>query len=157
MSELSFELLSINNLDDILDLTQLLNPNIQIETLKKRQQEMFEMENYKCFGVYDKGQLIGVSGGWITVRLYSGKQLELDHVIINPQIQSSGVGAKFMSFLEKWSKESECETIELNTYVGNGRSHKFYFNQGFEIIGYHFQKHLKEKAHKNNTTRTSCS
>ena len=35
-------------------------------------------------------------------------------------------------------------TVELNTYVTNDRSHKFYFNQGYSILGYHFQKELNK-------------
>lgn len=42
----------------------------------------------------------------------------------------------------KWCRSRAYKSIELNTYVRNPRSHKFYFNQGYEIIGYHFEKAL---------------
>ncbi len=103
---------------------------------------MFEFNNYKCFGFYEDDQLIGLSSGWITVRLYSDKQLEIDNVIISDKIQSKGYGKIFINKIETWAIENGCKTIELNTYVQNDRSHKFYFNQGFKILGFHFQKKL---------------
>ncbi len=47
-----------------------------------------------------------------------------------------------MRKIELWAKNNDCKTIELNTYVQNEKSHKFYFNQGFHILGFHFQKYI---------------
>ena len=104
---------------------------------------MFTFHNYKCFGFFEENKLIGVSSGWLSVRLYSDKQLEIDNLIVDPEIQSKGYGKLFLNEIELWAKKEGCKTIELNTYVQNTRSHKFYFNQGFHILGYHFQKELK--------------
>ena len=75
-------------------------------------------------------------------RLYSDKQLEIDNVIIDDSIQSNGYGQLFMNEIESWAILNNCKTIELNTYVQNDRSHKFYFNLGFSILGFHFHKQL---------------
>lgn len=127
---------------DILKLATQLNPNIPKEELAVRQAEMFKFENYHCFGLIEDNHLVGISSGWISVRLYCGKQLELDNVIVNSQIQSKGYGKKFVELIREWAKENNCKTIELNTYVQNTGSHKFYFNQGFNILGFHFQNHI---------------
>jgi GNAT superfamily N-acetyltransferase len=142
MKEASVKLLGQENLNEIVKLTRLLNPNMEISELERRQFEMFQFDTYKCFGLFENNTLIGVSSGWITVRLYSDKQLEVDNVIIDNTIQSKGYGKLFMTEIESWARENNCKTVELNTYVQNGRSHKFYFNQGFEILGFHFQKLL---------------
>ena len=110
--------------------------------LAARQLDMFELETYRCFGIVKNNQLIAVSSGWLTIRLYSGKQLEIDNVIVNPSVQSTGIGAQFLNEIETWATKNGCDTIELNTYVENSRSHKFYFNMGYEILGFHFQKKL---------------
>ena len=75
--------------------------------------------------------------------MYCGKQLEVDNVFILPEYQSSGYGAVFFDHIEDWAKENHCNTVELNTYVENTRSHKFYFKEGYTILGYHFWKDLK--------------
>ncbi len=142
MKETSVRLLIHENLGQIVSLTRQLNPDMEITDLESRQSKMFEFDNYECFGLFENHTLIGVSSGWITVRLYSGKQLEIDNVIIDDTIQSKGYGQLFMTEIEVWAKRNNCKTVELNTYVQNGRSHKFYFNQGFHILGFHFQKRI---------------
>jgi len=142
MKETLVKILKQENLEQIVKLTRQLNPNMPISELESRQSKMFEFENYKCFGLFENDKLIGISSGWITVRLYSEKQLEIDNVIIDNTIQSKGYGKIFMNEIESWAKINNCKTLELNTYVENDRSHKFYFNQGFHILGFHFQKHL---------------
>jgi len=114
----------------IVPLLHELNPNITLDNLLKLQLEMFEISTFTCFGLFDESTLIGVASGWVTVRLYSGKQLEIDNVIISSTYRSKGVGAMFITDIEQWALENSCKTIELNTYVVNGKSHKFYFNQG---------------------------
>ncbi len=142
VQHLTVKLLDKEALDDIVSLTQHLNPDKEISVLKERHLEMFTFANYQCFGLYEKEHLLGVCSSWITVRLYSGKQLEVDNVIINPEIHSKGYGSIFLTHIENWAREQGCESVELNTYVQNSKSHKFYFRQGYIILGYHFQKIL---------------
>ena len=47
-----------------------------------------------------------------------------------------------MIWIENYVKGKGYEAIELNTYVQNYPSHKFYYNLGFEILGYHFLKKI---------------
>ena len=139
---MQLEVLTKSDLKQIVRLTKLLNPEVSVSTLESLQLKMFELETYHCFGFKEKGKCIAVSSGWITVRLYSGKQLEVDNVIVNPSHQSKGIGALFLTEIENWALNNECQTVELNTYVTNSRSHKFYFKRGYEILGFHFQKPL---------------
>ncbi len=142
MKENSVKILKLNDLEQIVRLTKQLNPDISISELKNRQTKMFKFDTYHCFGLFKNDKLIGVSSGWITIRLYSDKQLEIDNVIIDNTLQSNGYGKLFMTEIELWAKINSCKTVELNTYVQNDKSHKFYFNQGFHVLGFHFQKHL---------------
>lgn len=141
-NNLKLALLTSRNIPEIAKLGKQLNPKLAIKQIESYLTEMFSFDNYNCFGFYQNDQLIGVSSGWITVRLYCGKQLELDNVIIDHNLQSKGLGSLFFELIENWAKQHGFDTIELNTYVQNSKSHKFYFNKGFEIIGYHFQKKI---------------
>ena len=71
-----------------------------------------------------------------------GKQLEVDHFILDPDFRSLGIGTILLHYIETWAKNQECITLELNAYVGNSRGHKFYFQNGYKILGFHFQKNL---------------
>ncbi len=140
--ELTFEILTVENIAEISVLGQQLNPKMTLEQIKNLLNEMFTLPTYRCFGLFLNKKLVGISSGWITVRFYSGKQLEVDNVIIDNSLQSNGFGKQFFDFIENWAKENSCETIELNTYVQNSKSHKFYFNLGYSILGFHFWKHI---------------
>lgn len=111
------------------------------ETLKERIQEMAQ-QNYECVGVYDKEKLIGICGLWFQTRHYAGRSMEIDHVIIDETNRSNGVGKQLMAFVSDYARQKSCRWIELNTYVDNFPSHKFYYNQGFVAKGYHFVREL---------------
>lgn len=140
--KIEFKILSIKELNEISVLGQQLNSKLTLEQIQLYLNQMFEQPNYICFGVFLKEKLIGISSGWTTVRFYSGKQLEVDNVIIDSNVQSKGIGKQFFQFIENWAKENDYKTIELNTYVQNSKSHKFYFNLGFSILGFHFWKNI---------------
>lgn len=127
----------------IIDLLKQLNPKMNIHTIENHLIAMAAMENYTCFGLFDESGIIGVASGWTTVRIYCGKQLEIDNVIIDQDQQSKGWGKYFINSIKEWSAENNFQTIGLNTYVENHPSHKFYYNQGFNIIGYHFENNLE--------------
>lgn len=88
---------------------------------------MFTHKTNTCFGLFLKETLIGVTSGWTTTKLYSGKQLEIDNVVIDMKHRSKSYGKYFEEAICKWCKE---------------KGYKFYFNQWYEIIGYHFEKEL---------------
>lgn len=140
--QINFRILSSNELDKIAVLGQQLNSKLTLDEIQSYLHQMFSQQNYMCFGAYLDDELIGVSSGWTTVRFYSGKQLEVDNVIIDASVQSKGIGKQFFYFIENWAKENDYKTIELNTYITNSKSHKFYFNIGFSILGFHFWKKI---------------
>ncbi len=69
------------------------------------------------------------------IRIYCGQQLELDNVVIARKLQSKGLGTIIFDKIEKWALKKGYQSKSLNTYVSNSRSHKFYFNQGCNILG----------------------
>ena len=77
---------------DILKLSKILNPKIDETLLAQRINKMLNYDNYFSFGVFKDNVLVGISGGWLTERLYSGKQLEVDHFVLDPNFRSLGLG-----------------------------------------------------------------
>jgi len=129
--------------EDILIVVPLLqklgNKAISEALLEERLLEMAQ-QNYKCLGIYDSSVLIGTCGMWFQTRHYAGKSLEVDHVIIDESYRNQGIGNLLMEFVYDYAKKRSCKWVELNTYVHNFQSHKFYYNQGFVAKGYHFVK-----------------
>ncbi|MCK0110362.1 GNAT family N-acetyltransferase [Flavobacteriaceae bacterium S0825] len=137
-----YKLLTSQDIDAILPLMQkFTEEKFTNEVLRKRFVEMFT-QNYECAGIYIGNELIGICGMWFCTRHYSGKSVEVDHVFIYEEHRGRGLGDLFFNWIYKYVKAKGCEEIELNTYVTNHPSHKFYHNQGFKIYGYHFAKKL---------------
>ena len=120
---------------------QLMGHQFSDEILTQRFSEMFG-QNYECFGIFDEQKIIGVFGMWFMTRHYAGRSCEPDHIFIQEEYRSKGVGKKLFQFIYSYAEQKGCETSELNSYVSNYRSHKFYLNEGYEIKGYHFLKKL---------------
>ena len=68
--------------------------------------------------------------------------VNVDHVYIDERFRSGGIGKQLFAFIEAHVTSKGCEAIELNTYVQNSASHKFYYNLGFKILGFHFLKEI---------------
>ncbi|UZO82585.1 GNAT family N-acetyltransferase [Aquimarina sp. ERC-38] len=131
-----------NVLPFIQELTQHQNTD---EVLLSRFDEMFT-QNYECFEIKYNEESIGVFGLWFMTRHYIGKSCEPDHIYIDPSYRRQGFGKKVFHWIYKYALTKGCEAMELNTYVSNFASHKFYHNEGFETWAYHMVKVLKDKG-----------
>jgi len=129
-------------IDSIIPLVQKLNNNqVSNDVLRQRFVEMFS-QNYECAGLFNNDVLIGVCGLWFCTRHYSGKSVEVDHVFIDENYRGQRLGGQFFEWIYNYAKNKGYEAVELNAYVSNHGSHKFYLNEGFQILGYHFLKKI---------------
>lgn len=137
-----FKIIPKSDYEAVIPLVERLNDfRISKAVLRERFEEM-KTQNYECAGIYDKETLIGVTGLWFCTRHYVGKSVEVDHVYIDETYRGKGLGKQFLNWIYNYVSAKGCNTVELNTYVQNYPSHKFYYNEGFEILGYHFLKKL---------------
>jgi len=143
MQNIAIKILAKENIFDIIPLLKQLNDKTPTKLLKSRLIEMTE-QNYECAAMYDKNKLIGVCGIWYMTRHYIGKSMEIDHVIIDTNYQNKGLGKYFLKWIYKHVKSKGCEASELNAYTSNPKSHKFYYNEGYNIYGFHFLKVLRD-------------
>ena len=137
-----FKIIENEKINLVVPLVQKLNGNqVSDDVLKQRFSEMIT-QNYECAVIYDGDNLVGVCGLWFCTRHYSGKSVEPDHVFIDDDYRGKGLGRLFFDWIYNYARSKGCEAVELNTYVSNAPSHKFYFNEDFKILGYHFLKKL---------------
>ncbi|MCF6279375.1 MAG: GNAT family N-acetyltransferase [Flavobacteriaceae bacterium] len=143
MDSIKIKILPKDQIFDIIPLLRKVNDKTPQEILEKRLLEMCE-QNYECVVMYDNEKLIGICGIWYMTRHYIGKSMEVDHVVINDNYRSKGLGKHFLKWIYEYAKEKGCEASELNAYASNPKSHKFYYNEGYNIYGFHFLKVLRE-------------
>lgn len=138
---LSFKLLTELNKVDIIPFLSLLNKKIETTILENRLAEMFT-QGYKCVGIFEGEKIIGIAGLWILTKYYVGKHIEPDNVIIHPDYRGAGVGDALMKWIYAYAISQGCIASELNCYVANNLGHKFWLNQGYIVLGFHYQKIL---------------
>ncbi|MEE9409259.1 MAG: GNAT family N-acetyltransferase [Polaribacter sp.] len=141
---ITIRLIEHENILTILPLLSKVNTKTPKDLLIERVLEMSNLPNYECAGLFIDDKLVGISGLWYSTRHYVGKTVEPDHVIIDGTYRGQGLGKQFFNWIDQHVKNKGCESIELNTYVSNSKSHKFYYNEGYDIYGFHFLKILRD-------------
>lgn len=90
----------------------------------------------------EMGELIAMCGYWIGTKLWCGKYVEMDNLIVKPEYRGSGLAVELFQRIEEIGKKAGCAKALLDTYVENFPSHNLYFKQKFFIRGYHFMKNI---------------
>jgi GNAT superfamily N-acetyltransferase len=128
---------------DQLSVMQFLYPEFTFEKYEELLDEIIP-NNYKQAAVFHDGKCLGISGFWIGTKLWCGKYLELDNVIVNPNYRSQGVGKLLTEYLQQKALDEGCKSVALDAYTNNFAAHKFYYNHGFVPKGFHFVKFLED-------------
>ena len=107
---------------------------------------MLPNNNYGQVAVFDGEKCVGISGYWLGTKLWCGKYLELDNVIVINEYRSQGVGKILSEYLENKAILNNCTIQVLDAYTSNFKAHRFYYNQGFSPKGFHFIKVMDESG-----------
>lgn len=93
--------------------------------------------NYKQITVQDGEKIVGVCGYWIATKIWCGKYLELDNVVVDEDYRSQGIGKIMTDYLLEKAKKEQCNMLGLDVYTDNFKGVKFYMNQGYVPRGFH--------------------
>lgn len=137
----TYQLIPKENIYSIIPILQMLNDKISEEVLQERLTEMVE-KGYECVGVFDGDKLIGICGLWILTKYYVGRHIEPDNVMILPEYRGQGIGEKLMEWVYDYGRAKGCVASELNCYTTNSGGQKFWANEEYKILGFHYQRKL---------------
>lgn len=137
------ELTTIDEMLSQIETIRFLYPNITTEKYQSFLSEMLP-HNYTQIGVFENDVCLGITGCWSATKLWTGKYLEIDNFVVNPEYRSKGIGKMLTDFVEQKAKDLNCSSIVLDAFTGNFGAHRFYYNQGYAPKGFHFVKVLDE-------------
>ena len=137
----TYRLIPKENMYSIIPILQILNDKISKEILQERLAEMVE-RGYECVGVFDSDKLIGICGLWTLMKYYVGRHIEPDNVMILEEYRGQGIGEKLMEWVYEYGRSKGCVASELNCYVTNSGGQKFWANEEYKILGFHYQRKL---------------
>ena len=138
----------LNGLDEMLqtlDVLQELYPSLTPENYLADLKEMLPNNRYGQVAVFDGDTCVGISGYWIGTKLWCGKYLEIDNLVVSAKVRSKGVGKMIFDYLADKAQQEECSMVSLDSYTSNFKAHKFFYNEGFAPKGFHFINILDAK------------
>jgi ribosomal protein S18 acetylase RimI-like enzyme len=141
MQELSIRPLAAADLADAAALLSQLNPETPAALVAERLHTLLaDHPHYQLFGAFSTDRLAGVAGAWIATKIWCGRYLEIDNLVVDPAQRSAGIGSHLIRHLEALARERDCNIVVLDSYTANHPSHRLYHRLGFEIWGFHFVK-----------------
>jgi ribosomal protein S18 acetylase RimI-like enzyme len=143
MVESTIRPLVSTDLADAAALLTLLNPDTPVAIVAERLHTLLaDHSHYELIGAFVSGKLVGVAGAWIATKIWCGRYLEIDNLVVHPSQRSAGIGGRLIHHLENVARDRECKIVVLDSYTSNHPSHRLYHRLGFEIWGFHFVKPL---------------
>lgn len=140
------EIRELTTKTEMLEQFDLLHEMYPSLTLAEYSNELDEMipHNYTQVAVFENDLCLGLSGVWCGTKLWCGKYIELDNIIVSTKSRSKGVGKLIFDFVLKMGEDRGASMLSLDSYTSNFKAHKFFYNEGFGPKGFHFIKVLKE-------------
>ena len=141
MPEITIRALAPSDLAEAAALLTTLNPETPTPIIGERLHVLLaDHSHYQLVGAFACGKLAGVAGAWIATKIWCGRYLEIDNLVVDPGQRSAGIGTQLIRHLEAVARGQDCKIVVLDSYTGNHPSHRLYHRLGFEIWGFHFVK-----------------
>lgn len=141
MQEICIRLLTTADLPTAAEILTQLNPETPAAIIAARLETILtEHGTYQIFGAFAGEALAGVAGAWIGTKIWCGRYLEIDNLVVAAEQRSSGVGSRLIQHLEALAVERDCKVVVMDSYAANRPSHRLYHRLGYEIWGFHFIK-----------------
>lgn len=119
-------------------------PSITLEQYSNELDVMLP-HNYGQVAIYDGEICAGLTGYWIGSKLWCGKYMELDNVVVAAAYRRQGIGERLFQHMEAKAKGLGCTMLALDSYTDNFPAHKFFYAQNYVPRGFHFI-HILDKS-----------
>jgi GNAT superfamily N-acetyltransferase len=139
------ELTTIKEMLAQIETMQHLYPKLTAEKYESYLKEMVP-HNYIQVAVFENETCLALTGLWSATKLWSGKYLEIDNFIVDPDHRAKGIGKMMTDYVNQKALDLGCTNIVLDAYTHNFQAHRFYYNQGYGPKGFHFVKILNEEG-----------
>jgi GNAT superfamily N-acetyltransferase len=98
--------LDSSHLEEAAVLLGKLNPDTPVHLVHERLASILaEHPHYQIIGAFDGSRLVGVCGAWVATKIWCGRYLEIDNLVVDPDCRSGGVGTQLMLYLEETARK----------------------------------------------------
>lgn len=117
-------------------------PTLELEAYSYELDQMLA-HNYGQTCVYKNDVCVALTGFWIGYKLWCGKYMELDNVVVSAKERSTGIGEVLFDHMKNFAEAEGCTMLALDSYTDNFKAHKFFYKKGYIPRGFHFIQVLK--------------
>ncbi len=116
-----------------------LDEDTYLELVKEAQ----EKDHYKMFALFDEGEIVAVTGIMSMITLYYGRFVWVCDLVTDANHRSKGYGEKLLTYVHKWAKENNYETVALSSGLQRIDAHRFYEDKmEYDRVSFVFKKPL---------------
>lgn len=121
-----------------------LRPNIEDKSFVERIRSQ-EKSGYLLAYVSDSGEIVAAAGFWIGESLSWKRFLYVADLVTLSVHRSKGYGSKLLKWLENYAAKNNCQQMHLDSGIKRKDAHRFYENEGMEMVAFHFCKNIGER------------
>ena len=149
MTETAMEIIECKTKEEIISnfpiLTQLYSidryPHMTKENFARLLPEMQD-QGYRQVAAIKDGKTLAVAGFSTAIRLYLGKIMRINDIVVDESWRRQGIGAAIIDRIIEEARKEECVAIVLDTGIERKDTHRFYEREGFTIQSHHFIRRL---------------
>ncbi|WP_409299848.1 GNAT family N-acetyltransferase [Pseudomonas sp. KCJK8993] len=125
------------------DLMRVLRPQLSSPAAYVAQVARQTEQGYRLLAAWEAEHIVGLAGYRTLENLLYGHFIYVDDLVVCPQLQRSGVGARLLSAVRDEAVQRQCEHVVLDTGLHMPLAQRFYFRQGLLARGMHFTQRLR--------------
>ncbi|WP_049915508.1 GNAT family N-acetyltransferase [Natrialba taiwanensis] len=99
-------------------------------------------DDYRLFGGFVAGDVVGVAGVLVTHVLHHARHAWLYDLVVDESRRENGYGTELIAFIEEWATENGCEYVALASPSAKEAVHEYYENRNYKKWGYIVEKEL---------------
>lgn len=105
---------------------------------------IYEMmgQGYRLIALEDDGKLIGISGFRVGRRLYCGKYLHIDNLVVDKACRKQGAALEMLEWMKAEAERIGCDCLLADTYIENAPAQALFKREGFTTRGYHLKQDI---------------
>lgn len=106
--------------------------------------EAKEKDMYRLFALYNRGEIVAVTGFKPMITLYYGRFVWVCDLVTNKNKRSKGYGEKLLAYVHEWAKENAYESVALSSGLQRTDAYRFYEEKmDYDKVSYVFKNPLK--------------
>ncbi len=110
--------------------------------LKAHIRTMLE-EQYQLLHATDEdGTSLAAVGYRIGRRLYCGRYLHVDNLVVDVSQRGKGLAGTLIAHLKEIAEKEGCDVILADSYISNTPAHNLFRQHGFHVRGFHLKYDL---------------